>query len=260
MRAKYYGATIFVNHFTDYAYVHLMKDATAASTLEAKNAYESLIASFGHKVHAYHADNGRFAENDYVADVKDKNQRITFCGVGSHHQNGIAERQIRTLGEDARTALAHGEHMWPEAVNKSLWLFAYKAACRARNKFKLGNDGVSPEEKMSGFQIRQDIRNEHTLFCPVFTLDKKLQGGLGGIPKWNPRSNAGVYLGHSPDHASNVALVLNLTTELVSPQYQVIFDDDFSTVDFIQSKKEPTNWKALCKCHTEDYRVNTLSD
>ena len=56
----------------------------------------------------------------------------------------------------------------------------------------------------------------------MFVLDKSLQGGLGGIPKWNPRANAGVYLGHSPDHASNVALVLNLATGLVSPQYHVV--------------------------------------
>lgn len=258
MRAKFYAATIFVDHFTDYTYVHLMRDTTAETTLEAKNAYEHLLSTFGHRVMAYHADNGRFAETDFVQDVKDKAQNITYCGVGSHHQNGIAERRIRSLGEDARTMLAHGQHLWPEVVSKSLWPFAYKAACRARNKFKLDDNGLSPEEKLSGVQTSLHIRNEHPLFCPIYCLDKKLQGGLGGIPKWNPRSNAGVYLGHSPDHSSNVALVLSLTTGLISPQYHVVFDDDFSTVDFIRSRKEPTNWENLCKHHTEDYRINPL--
>jgi hypothetical protein len=260
MRAKYYAATIFVDHYTDYTYVHLMRDTTADATIEAKNSYEHLLQTFGHKVLAYHADNGRFAETEYVQDVKDKAQNITYCGVGSHHQNGIAERRIRSLGEDARTMLAHGQHLWPEVVTKSLWAFAYKAACRSRNKFKLDEDGLSPEEKMSGVRSKQDIRHEHPLFCPVFALDKGLQGGIGGIPKWNPRSNAGVYLGHSPDHASNVALVLSLTTGLVSPQYHIIFDDDFSTVDFIRSKKEPTNWENLCKYHTEEYIMTMDKD
>ena len=124
--------------------------------------------------------------------------------------------------------LAHGHHLWPEVVNKSLWPFAYKAACRTRNKFKLDSEGLSSEQKLSGIKVKQEIRNEHPLFCPVFSLDKDLQSGLGTIPKWNPRSSAGVYLGHSPDHASNVALVLSLTTGLVSPQYHVVFDDDFT--------------------------------
>jgi hypothetical protein len=101
MKAKYYAATIFVDHHTDFTYVHLMTDTTAESTLEAKNSYEHLLQTFGHKVLAYHADNGRFAEKVFVKDVKDKAQNITYCGVGSHHQNGIAERRIRTLGEDA---------------------------------------------------------------------------------------------------------------------------------------------------------------
>ena len=258
MKAKYYGATIFVDHFTDYTYVHLMKDATAESTLEAKNAYEHLLHTFGHKVLAYHADNGRFAETVFMGDVKDKAQNITFCGVGSHHQNGIAERKIRTLGEDARTMLAHGEHLWPGVVTKSLWPFAYKAACRIRNKFKLDDNLMSPEEKLTGVRANLHVRDEHPLFCPVFVLDKKLQGSLGGIPKWNPRANAGVYLGHSPDHASNVALVLNLATGLVSPQFHVVFDDEFSTVDFIKSKKEPSNWEHLCRYYTEDYRMDPL--
>ena len=94
MKAKYYAATVFVDHFSDYTYVHLQKDTTGEATLEAKNAYERLLHSFGRKVLAYHADNGRFAEKDFVQDVKDKAQNITYCGVGSHHQNGIAEQRI----------------------------------------------------------------------------------------------------------------------------------------------------------------------
>ncbi len=70
-----------------------------------------------------------FAEFEFVQDIKDKAQNITYCGVGSHHQSGIAEQQIRSLGEDTRTMLTHGQHLWPEVITKSLWPFVYKAAC-----------------------------------------------------------------------------------------------------------------------------------
>ena len=252
MKAKYYAATIFVDHFTDYTYVHLMTDTKAENTLEAKNAYEALMLSHGHKVLAYHADNGRYAEEAFKQDAKDKAQMMSYCGVGAHSQNGIAERRIKSLCEDARTMLSHGMHAWPQVVTKSLWPFALKASCRARNKFNLDDDNCSPEMKLAGVKTTPEIRNEHPLFCPVFTLHKGLQGGHGTIPKWNPRSNAGVYLGHSPEHASNVALVLNLTTGHVSPQYHVVLDDNFSTVEYISSRQEPTNWEDLCKYHTED--------
>ena len=82
-----------------------MHDTTAETTLEAKNAYEHLLSTFGHRVMSYHADNGRFAETDFVQDVKDKAQKITYCDISSHHQNGIAERRIWYLGEDAHTML-----------------------------------------------------------------------------------------------------------------------------------------------------------
>ena len=61
----------------------------------------------------------------------------------------------------------------------------------------------------------------------------------------------GVYLGHSPRHASNVALVLNITTGHVSPQYHLIFDDDFSTVGSMRIGKVPTNWDRLVEKQRE---------
>ena len=254
-KAKYYAATVFVDHHTDYTYVHLMRDTTAVSTLEAKHAYETLMMTYGHRVMAYHADNGRYAENAFRKDAKDKAQTLSFCGAGKHSQNGIAERRIKSLSEDSRTMLAHGMQLWPQAITKTLWPFAIKAACRSRNHFKLDSDGLSPAMKLSGVRTKVELRNEHPLFCPVFTLDKDLQSGMGAIPKWNPRSNAGIYLGHSPKHASNVALVLNLTTGLVSPQYHVVFDDTFSTVDYITNRTEPSHWENLCKFHSEDYQM-----
>ena len=82
-------------------------------------------------------------------------------------------------------------------------------------------------------------------------MDAGLQSGSIGPPKWDPRSRLGIYVGHSPFHAGSVALVLNPTTGLVSPQYHLVFDDDFTTVPFLRLGTEPSNWQELCATCTE---------
>ena len=74
-----------------------MRDATGESTLEAKEAFERAAAERGVPIKGYHADNGRYAEHMFKDDCNDKMQRLTFCGVGAHHQNGIAEAKIKQL-------------------------------------------------------------------------------------------------------------------------------------------------------------------
>jgi hypothetical protein len=78
-----------------------MQELTLVETIMAKYAYVKFLASLGIKSKAYHADNGRFADKGFRDACIANNQSITFCGVGSHHQNGmIAERKIKdiTLG------------------------------------------------------------------------------------------------------------------------------------------------------------------
>jgi Integrase core domain. len=230
-RARYVGATVFVDEASDFTYCHLMRDLSDEETLEAKHSYEHLMKTKDVTVKRYHCDNGAFANSKYREDGKIHGQEITFCGVGAHHQNGIVERRIKDLTESARTLLAHGMRMFPEAVKPILWPFALKAAERTRNTLRIDVNGLTPEERVTRTTIRRDVRHEHTLFCPVYVLDHRLQGSVKGVPKWEPRSRLGIYLGMSPEHASSVALVLNLQTGLVSPQFHVVFDDDFSTVD-----------------------------
>ena len=72
-----------------------------------------------------------------------------------------------------------------------------------------------------------------------------MQTNSKGVPKWEPRARLGIYLGRSPSHASNVALVLNPRTGLVSPQFHVVFDDDFTTVPHLRKGTMPPNWAQL---------------
>ncbi len=70
-------------------------------------------------------------------------------------------------------------------------------------------------------------KTQHPFGCPVYVLDAALHSGKGK-PKWSEWSRLGVYLGYSPEHASSVALVLNLKTGHVSPQFHIVFDDKFN--------------------------------
>ena len=64
--------------------------------------------------------------------------------------------------------------------------------------------------------------------------------------KWKSRSKVGIYLGTSPLHARNIALVLNMETGTVSPQFHVQFDKTFST---IKESAPPHLWLAKVGLH-----------
>jgi hypothetical protein len=70
---------------------------------------------------------------------------------------------------------------------------------------------------------------------PAYVLDNNLQG-QGPFHKWRHRSKVGIYLGKSPQHSRNVALVLDRSIALVSPQFHVAFDPAFDTAKEITTK------------------------
>mmetsp|Transcript_5612 Transcript_5612/g.10246 ORF Transcript_5612/g.10246 Transcript_5612/m.10246 type:complete len:106 (+) Transcript_5612:126-443(+) len=91
------------------------------------------------------------------------------------------------------------------------------------------------------------MRDFHTWGCPCYILNSRHQTNSKGIPKWEPRARVRIYLGRLPSHAGNVALVINLKTGLVSPQFHVVFNNDFTMVTHLRKGTIPSNWKALVK-------------
>eukprot|EP00957_Ditylum_brightwellii_P081390 6190958-Ditylum_brightwellii.AAC.1 len=68
-----------------------MESMSGEETLQLKCAYERVAAMHGVHVKQYHSDNGRFGEKAFRAACDKKDQKISFCGINAHHQNGIAE-------------------------------------------------------------------------------------------------------------------------------------------------------------------------
>ena len=149
---------------------------------------ERLLYNHGVLVKSYRADNGVFSSTDFEDEIKKGSQSISYSGVGAQHQNGVAERAIRTVVERARTMLIHAAIRNPEFVEVSLWPFALSHSCHVWNSVpKLR--GFSPLELLScsvSERNNNDLRHLHTWGCPVYILEYDVAVGKK-IPKWSPR-------------------------------------------------------------------------
>ena len=71
-KQRLWGATTFIDHVSDFVYVHLMQDLSLAETLIEKEAMEKVMTQSGKAVKHYHSDNGRFSENGFFDAVNSK--------------------------------------------------------------------------------------------------------------------------------------------------------------------------------------------
>jgi len=249
--ARYHAASLYTDHASPYMYIKCHYSTGGAEAVLGKQKFEQLAATHGVKIKASRADNGIMSKKEYMQDAANCQQSITLSGVNQHNQNGIAERNIRTVCDRAQTMLFYAISKWPDEITIDLWPFALKLAVDVHNATP-GPSGLSPEEIFSKQKSRADrLVNFHTFGCPVFVLEPRLQQGLR-ILKWQPRSHQAIYLGHSPRHAQTVPIVLNRKTMLCSPQYHVVFDDQFSTVPCTDRSTAPPHWGELFHRHRRD--------
>jgi hypothetical protein len=91
-KTRYPNATIFVNHFSHLKFVYLMtSNLTSAETVDVKRAFERFATEHRVRIQHYHCDNGRFADSIFCEACEAQSQKLTFCGVNAHFQNGIAK-------------------------------------------------------------------------------------------------------------------------------------------------------------------------
>ena len=109
---------------------------------------------------------------------------------------------------------------------------ALKAAAYRLNTLSVNAFLMIPLSSISGSSSAIQCPDCHTWGCPVYILEAGFQSTGPGIPKKDPRSRLGIYVGRSPFHAGSVVLILNPKTGHVSPQYHVVFDDNTRTSFF----------------------------
>lgn len=230
-KQRYTCATIYVDQYSGLGYVYLQKSSKADETIKGKRAFEAFAKTHGVKIERYHADNGIFRSNKWMDECRRCEQGLSFAGVNAHHSNGHAERRIRSLQDLARAMLIHQNKRWGMPGIVHLWPYALRMANDAINETPNLKDklGRSPLQLFSKTKVQLHEKHWVPFGCPTFVLHSKLQSG-NIHNKWEPRARVGIYLGRSPNHGRNIALILDRVTGLVSPQFHVKFDKGFQTV------------------------------
>ncbi|EJK66248.1 hypothetical protein THAOC_12847, partial [Thalassiosira oceanica] len=232
-KRSYTGGTLYVESVSGFIWNQNQVSLGAAESLLGKEAFETwLHRNSGQKVNHYHSDNGIFASKEWRDNCATKFQTQSFSGVNAQHMNGKAERSIGLIMNMARTFLinvslswtGHGVNstrLWPLAVNHAVWIY---------NRLPDPVTGITPLERVTGMMSdHRDLQRTHVWGCPVFVLADKLANGQK-LPKFDRRKRRGQFMGFSPQHSSKVALVRNLSTGHISPVWDVVFDDKFTTV------------------------------
>jgi hypothetical protein len=127
--------------------------------------------------------------------------------------------------------LNHAISRWDKTITAELWPFTIQHAATIYNttKWRYRDYNLHPWEQFTGEQSELDQTDMHPLFCPVYVLDRRMQEGTSP-PKWKKRTTQNVYVGHLHHYSKSVPMVWDPKTKLVSPQFHVMFDDNFDTV------------------------------
>ena len=241
----YKGGTVFVDAASSFMSLHHQVGFTAMETISSKLAFEREASTVGNTIQSYTTDNGVYTAKDFTVELEKQGQSLQLSGVGAHHQNGPAENAIKNISRKARIFMLHAALRWPEHYDKSLWPLAMTHAVHMHNHTPRRTDGLCPVEIWSRSKSNHShLKNAHPWGCPVYVLDPRLQDGFK-LPKWEPRSRRGIYMGISPLHASSVGLILNPNTNRISPQFHCIYDDYFETVHSNDATSIPPAWEEL---------------
>jgi len=184
------------------------------------------MRSHGIHVKSYRDDNGVFAKKDFIHNIKLNDQNISFSSTGAHFQNGVDERATRLVSEWARTALLPCRSSMAKSVSRPL---AFCSTLRSRYLESFTVTNTRMLLICLFYTSSPSLDHFHPFGCPVYILNRSL-ADRNSIPRWQPRSHLGIYLGRSPNHAKDVSLVLNLNTNYISAKYHIIYDNKFETI------------------------------
>jgi hypothetical protein len=226
---RYRYCNLWIDHATRFVFPTFQETKHASELIASKREFQQFASRFNVLIRRIRADNGVYSAAAFQHDCKTNNQELTFCAVGSHWQNGMAERHIGLITQTSRTLLVHATTKWPAVINEEFWPFTVRHACAFHNASVHSETNQIPHYAFTGEQPPCSMSGFCVFGCPVFVLDKRLQDG-DSVSKWKARSWTGVYIGNSAQHAGTVPLIYNPQTTHVTPQYHITFDDAFMTV------------------------------
>ena len=144
----------------------------------AKLTFEREAQSQGVVIKGYHTDNGIFNSTEFMEELLKKQQKIRFSGAGASHQNGAAERAIKTVVTTARTMLMYAALICPEDIlSTDLCPMAMDYAVWVYNRTPDMQSELSAIEiwSRSRFEpVSETLSNCHVWGCPTYVLEPKL--------------------------------------------------------------------------------------
>ena len=87
-----------------------------------------------------------------------------------------------------------------------LWPYAPRYAVHILDTAPFQDECCSRLELLAGIRGGTKMKGNHNLSCPVFALEKDLQGD-NTIPKWSPCYRLGMNLGSFPLHTCIISIV-----------------------------------------------------
>ena len=124
---------------------HASSNLDTHKTLRAKKRFELTCQQYGVTPYEYPAENSKvFTSNEFTRNLLTFAQIMRFAGVGSHHHNGIPERNIRTIIAIARTMMLNAAIYWPSIADATLWPLAINHAVFLVNHVPDRRTGLCP--------------------------------------------------------------------------------------------------------------------
>eukprot|EP00957_Ditylum_brightwellii_P124888 9520710-Ditylum_brightwellii.AAC.1 len=127
------AGTIFVDHVSGKIFVYHQQCLPAANSIKSMLRFEREETESGVRKETLYTDNETFSSTEFMFHLATKQQPIRFSGVGTSHQNVIAESDIQTITHMARTLLIHASlrgpsgtittNHWPMAMDYAAWVY-----------------------------------------------------------------------------------------------------------------------------------------
>ena len=127
------GGCVFIDHSIGYVSIKHQVAINATGTVKAKLTFERGAQSQVVVINGYHTDNGIFNSSEFMEELLKKQKNIRFSEAGASHQNGAAERTIKTVVTMERIMLMHSAlrcpeetfstDIWPMEMDYAVWVY-----------------------------------------------------------------------------------------------------------------------------------------
>ena len=131
-------------------------------------------------------------------------------------------------------------YRWPEVITQSLRPREVSLEKDVRSMCKLDKNELSLVRKLSTIKHSFNLRKSYSFGCPAYVLTAKSQD-QNSTPRLDDHIRVGTYLGPSKNYA--VSLKFKFQTYHISPQFHVVFDNNFGIACSSHKGAEPARFK-----------------